>query len=102
MNKVSLVTLTEFGRRADENGSGGVDHGFGQAVLLLGGGHSRRATSTAHGRVCGRRSVDGDLERRNDYRKVLAELLEKRCEAASVTDVFPGIDGTRFGIATQA
>ena len=38
MNGVTLVTLTEFGRRVGENGSGGVDHGFGQAVLLLGGG----------------------------------------------------------------
>ena len=26
------VTLTEFGRRVEENGSGGTDHGFGQAV----------------------------------------------------------------------
>ena len=38
MNDVTLVTLTEFGRRVEENGSGGVDHGYGQAVLLLGGG----------------------------------------------------------------
>ena len=35
---VTVVTLTEFGRSLVENGSGGVDHGHGQAVLLLGGG----------------------------------------------------------------
>ena len=38
MANVTLVTLTEFGRRVEENGSGGTDHGFGQAVLMLGGG----------------------------------------------------------------
>ena len=37
-NDVTVVTLTEFGRSLVENGSGGVDHGHGQAVLLLGGG----------------------------------------------------------------
>jgi uncharacterized protein (DUF1501 family) len=35
---VTLVTLTEFGRRVEENGSGGTDHGYGQAVLMMGGG----------------------------------------------------------------
>ena len=37
-NKVNVVTLSEFGRRAHENGGGGVDHGLGQAVLAFGGG----------------------------------------------------------------
>ena len=35
---VTLVTLTEFGRRIEENGSGGTDHGYGQVVMMLGGG----------------------------------------------------------------
>jgi hypothetical protein len=35
---VTVLTLSEFGRRAQENGSGGVDHGFGNAVLVLGAG----------------------------------------------------------------
>ncbi|MEO8330318.1 MAG: DUF1501 domain-containing protein, partial [Candidatus Nanopelagicales bacterium] len=36
MAQVNLVTLSEFGRRLKENGSGGTDHGHGQAVLMLG------------------------------------------------------------------
>ena len=36
--KVNVVTLSEFGRRAAENGDGGADHGLGQAVLAFGGG----------------------------------------------------------------
>ena len=38
LDGVTLVTLSEFGRRVEENGSGGADHGHGNAVLLLGGG----------------------------------------------------------------
>jgi uncharacterized protein (DUF1501 family) len=79
LNDVSMVTLTEFGRRVEENGSGGVDHGFGQAVLLLGGGIRG---GRVHGQWPGLAEadlIDGDLNGVNDYRKVLAELLEKRC-----------------------
>ncbi len=100
MNDVTLVTLTEFGRRVEENGSGGVDHGFGQAVLLLGGGVRG---GQVHGQWPGLADadlIDGDLNGVNDYRKVLAELLEKRCEAGSVSDVFPGLDSSRLNIAT--
>ena len=46
--------------------------------------------------------IEGDLNGVNDYRLVPAELLEKRCEAASVSGIFPGIDATRFNIANQA
>ena len=100
MNDVSLLTLTEFGRRAQENGSGGVDHGYGQAVLMLGGGVRG---GQVHGQWPGLADadlIDGDLDGVNDYRRVLAEFLEKRCEAASVSDVFPGLDSDRLNIAT--
>jgi uncharacterized protein (DUF1501 family) len=102
MNKVTVVTLTEFGRRAEENGSGGVDHGFGQAVLLLGGGIKGKQIHGAWPGLAPADLIDGDLDGVNDYRLVLAEILEKRCEAASVSSVFPGIDGTRLGVANQA
>ena len=36
--EVTLVTMSEFGRRSQENASAGVDHGWGNAMLLLGGG----------------------------------------------------------------
>ena len=32
-SRVTVVTLSEFGRRLAENGSRGVDHGYGNAVL---------------------------------------------------------------------
>ena len=95
MNEVTLVTLTEFGRRAEENGSGGVDHGYGQAVFLLGGGVKGGQVHGIWPGLADDDLVDGDLDGVNDYRRVLAELLEKRCEASSVASIFPGIDSTR-------
>jgi uncharacterized protein (DUF1501 family) len=94
---VNVVTLSEFGRRVQENGSGGVDHGHGNAVFLLGGG-------VAGGQVLGRwpglapnALDDGDLAGTTDYRTILAELLEKR-GGLNGAKVFPGVSGARVGI----
>jgi uncharacterized protein (DUF1501 family) len=38
LGSVSLLTISEFGRRVQENGSRGADHGYGNAMLVLGGG----------------------------------------------------------------
>jgi uncharacterized protein (DUF1501 family) len=100
MNDVTLVSLTEFGRRVEENGSGGVDHGYGQAVLLLGGGIKGGVVHGDWPGLAPADLIDGDLDGKNDYRRVLAELLEKRCEASSVAEVFPGLDAPRIDIAT--
>ena len=88
---VTLVTLSEFGRRASENGSGGADHGHGNAVLMLGGGV---VGGTVHGRWPGLSAanlVDGDLAGTTDYRQLLAEVLVNRCGLASPAGVFPGL-----------
>jgi uncharacterized protein (DUF1501 family) len=101
MNGVSLVTLTEFGRRAHENGDGGLDHGYGQAVLALGGG-------LRGGQVYGRwpglapANLDnGDVAMATDYRQILTELLQKRCAVGSISDIFPGLTPAPLGLANQ-
>lgn len=98
LDGVTLVTLSEFGRRAGENGSGGADHGHGNAVLLLGGG-------VAGGQVYGRWPgladgdlVDGDLAGTTDYRQILAEILARRCGLASPAGVFPGLVPEPLGV----
>jgi uncharacterized protein (DUF1501 family) len=98
---VSLVTLSEFGRRVEENGSNGLDHGHGNAVLLLGGGvvggqvHGQWSTAGISGVL----DDQGDLAATTDYRDILGELLVKRCGAASVANVFPGLAYSPLGIA---
>jgi uncharacterized protein (DUF1501 family) len=101
MGRVTVITLSEFGRRLKENGSGGTDHGHGQAVMLLGGGVKG---GQVHGRWPGLADedlVDGDLAGTTDYRNVLAELLEKRCGAGSLETVFPGLTSDRIGAFRQ-
>ncbi len=49
--RVTVVTLSEFGRRLQENGSGGLDHGYGGAMLVLGAGiRGGASTSLVAGR----------------------------------------------------
>ena len=87
--KVSLITLSEFGRRVEENGSHGLDHGHGNAVLLLGGGI---VGGTVHGTWPGLSDAaldDGDLAATTDYRNLIGEIMIKRCGASSLGDVLP-------------
>ena len=37
-DKVTVVTISEFGRRVQENASGGTDHGYGNVMFLAGAG----------------------------------------------------------------
>jgi uncharacterized protein (DUF1501 family) len=97
LDGVTLVTLTEFGRRVEENGSGGTDHGYGQAVMMLGGGVNGGQVHGTWPTLAPGELIDGDLAATTDYRAVLAEILEKRCRASSanVSSIFPGLASGR-------
>lgn len=97
MGRVTVITLSEFGRRVKENGSGGTDHGHGQAVMMLGGGVKGGQVYGQWPGLADADLVDGDLAVTTDYRNVLAELLEKRCGAGSLSTVFPGLTADRLG-----
>jgi uncharacterized protein (DUF1501 family) len=103
MNDVTLVTLTEFGRRVEENGSGGTDHGFGQAVFLMGDGVKGGQVHGTWPGLAPNQLIDGDLDATTDYRNLLAEVLEKRCGAGSsdVAGIFPGIGSDRPNVVNQ-
>jgi uncharacterized protein (DUF1501 family) len=91
MAHVTVVTMSEFGRRVKENASGGTDHGHGNCMFLLGGG-------VAGGKVYGdwpglaaeQLYGPGDLAITTDFRTVLAEVVERRLGNPKVADVFPG------------
>ncbi len=101
MSRVTVVTLSEFGRRLAENGSGGTDHGHGNAVLLLGGGV---VGGKVHGPWPGLAPAaldSGDLRGQTDYRDVLGEVLQKRCRIDSLSTVFPGFAAAPLGVVRQ-
>jgi uncharacterized protein (DUF1501 family) len=100
MAGVTVVTVSEFGRRVQENGSRGVDHGHGNAMLLMGGG---LRGGKVYGSWPGLSTADlvaGDLAAVTDYRSVIGEILQQRCGLGDLAEVFPGVAPTSFGLAT--
>jgi uncharacterized protein (DUF1501 family) len=96
---VTLLTLSEFGRRVAENGSRGTDHGHGNAMFVLGGGvRGGRVYGTWPG-LAPAALVAGDLAATTDYRAVIGELLQKRCGVGSLAEVFPGVAPAALGLA---
>ncbi|OJF13948.1 DUF1501 domain-containing protein [Couchioplanes caeruleus] len=100
MAHVTVVTVSEFGRRVAENASKGVDHGHGNAMLLMGGGVRGGTVYSAWPGLAPGALVDGDLAATTDYRAVIGEILQKRCGFGSLADVFPGVVPASFGLAT--
>jgi uncharacterized protein (DUF1501 family) len=88
---ITLVTMSEFGRTARQNGTGGTDHGHANAMFVLGG-------KVKGGKVYGRwPGIDDhqlnegrDLTVTTDFRQVLGEAVTKSIGANNMELVFPG------------
>ncbi len=96
----NVVTMTEFGRRVEQNGNAGVDHGHGGVMLLLGGGLKG---GQVHGKWPGLAPAaldHGDVAGANDYRDVLGDLLSKRFGVTNLAPVFPGYTYKPMGVVT--
>lgn len=96
MHRITVVAMSEFGRRVQENASYGTDHGHGNVMLLMGGGVNG-------GRVYGdwpglaEEALDrGDLAIATDYRTVLSEIVKKRLLNGHLSEVFPDFQQTPF------
>lgn len=71
-DRVLLLTFSEFGRRAKENGSSGTDHGAAAPMLVVGG----RAKAGVHGEHPSLTKLDdGNLRHALDFRRVYAGVL---------------------------
>ena len=87
---ITLVTMSEFGRTAHENGTGGTDHGHANAMFVLGG-------QVKGGKVYGRwpgldkeqLNEGRDLALTTDYRQVLGEVVTHSLGASNLDLVFP-------------
>ena len=99
MEHVVVVVMTEFGRTAKENGTGGTDHGHGSTSLLLGG---PVAGGKVHGKWPGLKPNQlwqkRDLAVTTDFRNVLAEVLTRHLGATDLAAVFPGHRPKRIGV----
>lgn len=99
MARTTIIAMTEFGRTADQNGSGGTDHGYGSTMIALGAGvHGGQVVGTHPGLATS--ELDGGaLAIGTDYRDPLAELVQHRLgNAANLATVFPGHTPSPVGL----
>ena len=88
-----IVTMSEFGRTARENGNRGTDHGHANVMFVLGG-------PVRGGKVYGRwpglqpdHLYEGrDLAITTDFRQVLSEAVYGHLGSKNLQGVFPGFD----------
>lgn len=95
-----LVVMSEFGRRVQQNSSLGLDHGHGNAMLVMGGGIQGGQVHAAWPGLAPANLDQGDLAVTTDYRDVLGEILERRLGLPDAGVVFPGHAFTTIGITT--
>ena len=93
MADIVVVTMSEFGRTAKENGNRGTDHGHANCMFVMGG-------DIKGGQVYGRwPGLEGhqlnegrDLALTTDFRSVVGEILTKHLGVKELGPVFPGFD----------
>src|SRR5262245_4141912 len=99
MQDVVVVTMSEFGRTARENGNRGTDHGHANHMLVMGGG-------VKGGKVYGKwpglereQLYEGrDLAMTTDFRDVLGELVANHLSNPTLGSVFPGYKPSYLGL----
>ncbi len=96
MGEVVVVTMSEFGRTAKENGNRGTDHGHANCMFVMGG-------DVKGGQVYGKwpglenhqLNEGRDLMLTTDFRTVVSEILAKHNGVKQLNAVFPGFDNNR-------
>jgi uncharacterized protein (DUF1501 family) len=95
LGEVALITLSEFGRTARENGNRGTDHGHANVMFALGG-------PVRGGKVYGRwpglapevLNEGRDLSLTTDFRTVCGEVISRHLGQKDTSRIFPGFRST--------
>jgi uncharacterized protein (DUF1501 family) len=91
-SRLTIVVLSEFGRRLGRNQSNGTDHGHGNVMMVLGGNvNGRRIYGTWPGLHPDQLDKRQDLQITTDYRQVLSEILVRRLGNPKLGTIFPGL-----------
>ena len=94
MNDVVVLTMSEFGRTARENGNRGTDHGHATAFFVLGGGvKGGKVYGKWPGLAPEQLNEGRDLKLTTDFRTVFSEVAVKHLGATRVEAIFPGFTG---------
>jgi uncharacterized protein (DUF1501 family) len=99
MENVVVVTLTEFGRTAKQNGTNGTDHGHGSASFVLGGPvNGGKVYGKWPGLATAKLWQKRDLAITTDFRDVLAEMLGGHLKGEGLDGVFPDHRPRKVGL----
>jgi uncharacterized protein (DUF1501 family) len=87
---ITLVTMSEFGRTARQNGTGGTDHGHANVMFVLGG-------QVKGGKIYGKwpglaneqLNEGRDLKVTTDFRNVLGEAAYRTLGSRNLNAIFP-------------
>jgi len=95
MEDVVVVTMSEFGRTAKENGNRGTDHGHANVMFVMGGPvHGGKVYGRWPGLAPEQLNEDRDLALTTDFRDVLSEAVYSHLGNRSIRSVFPNYDGS--------
>lgn len=96
MDDVVVLTMSEFGRTARENGTRGTDHGHGNSMFVIG-------NTVKGGKVYGdwkglrndQLNEGRDLAITTDFRDVFAEVAAKHTGAKDLSKLFPNYSASK-------
>jgi len=95
LGRLTVVVMSEFGRRLGRNASNGTDHGHGNVMMVLGGNVNG---GKLYGNWPGLANLDQgqDLRITTDFRAVLGEIVYKRLGNPNLGAIFPGLTADKF------
>jgi uncharacterized protein (DUF1501 family) len=99
MADVVILTMSEFGRTARQNGNGGTDHGHAGSLFVIGGAVKG---GKVHGKWPGlepeQLNEGRDLALTTDFRSVFGEIVSKHLGATALDRIFPGFAPSEIGL----
>ncbi len=117
LKRTTIVVMSEFGRRAQSNGTSGTDHGHGGLMLVLGDATKLQGSPTGTGQILTPprllRDLDnnGNLKVTYDWRNIVGEVLKEQLKVsnlfqdvpvpqsnAEIAAIFPGLSYSHYRI----
>jgi uncharacterized protein (DUF1501 family) len=99
MDDVVILTMSEFGRTARQNGTGGTDHGHGNAMLVIGNAvKGGKVYGEWKGLSAQHLNEGRDLAVTTDFRDVFGEIAQKHLGNKNLAKIFPNYvtNGNKF------
>ncbi len=100
--KITFVTMTEFGRRLQENANQGTDHGSASAMMVLSGNVNGGKIYGTWPGLSPSQLSNGDMVVTTDYRQVLSEIMITRHGEKNLEAVFPTVQYNPIGFMNAA